>query len=286
MTSINLPDKLTYIADSLFYNCKSLSNITIPQSVNKIDSLAFVNCGLISINIPNNVKHISSGAFMGCSNLTNITLPNSISTIEYFTFGGTGISTINIPSSITEIQAAAFYQCTNLEKITLPNNVKSIGYSIFQGCNNLIEVSLPSDILCIPEGAFKECSSLSEISIPSNVTEIKQEAFYECNIQSLIIPDKVETIGYSAFYNNRLLRKIVLGSGLKSVENDAFAKYWEYPDEYYIDVTCKFSTPAKVSDNSFSSGVNDETKLYIPKGTYNSFYLSDWANIFKKIIEQ
>lgn len=288
LNSIKLPEKLTAISDSLFYGCTNLSYITIPSSVTRIDSLAFAKCGFRNINLPNSIKNVASGAFMDCMNLTNITLPNTITKLEYFTLAGTRIATVNLPSSIVEIGPGAFFKCTQLSKLTIPNNIEKIGYSAFQGCSNLNEIVLPNKLNTISAGLFKECYSLKEITIPESVVSIEQEAFNGCNLQTLNIPNNVTDIGDNAFYNNNNLSKITFGTGLKSIGISSFAKKNSYNDNkiYYTEVICLGKTPAQIVSNSFNSGINKESKLYIPQGTYNAYYLSEWANIFSNIIEK
>ena len=53
ITSITIPDSITYIGSSAFGSCTGLTSITIPDSVTTIDEYAFAGCtNLTSINIP------------------------------------------------------------------------------------------------------------------------------------------------------------------------------------------------------------------------------------------
>ena len=64
---------VTSIGGSAFFNCSSLTSVTIPNSVTSIGDGAFYNCsGLTSVTIGNSVTSIGEEAFWGCSSLTDI----------------------------------------------------------------------------------------------------------------------------------------------------------------------------------------------------------------------
>ena len=62
--------QLTSIGNRVFYNCSSLTSITIPESVTSIGEYAFYYCSsLTSITIPGPVTSIGRHAFRYCDNL-------------------------------------------------------------------------------------------------------------------------------------------------------------------------------------------------------------------------
>ena len=111
---------VTSIGENAFFDCKSLTTITLPNSVKRIKMGAFIFCSsLKSITIPNSVTTIEDNAFLCCSKLTSITIGNSVKSIGY----------------------CAFENCESLTEITLPNSVKSLGYYIFGNCFSLETIS-------------------------------------------------------------------------------------------------------------------------------------------------
>ena len=162
ITSAKIPAKMfdvdvIAIGDSAFKDCKSLTSVTIPDSVSKIDVSAFYGCtGLTSMTIPNSVTWIGAWAFLGCTGLTNVTIPNSVTTFEVRNgwdsvkrqsvqcnsafYGCSGLTSVAIPNSVTSIGGYMFYYCTGLTSVTIPNSVTNIKQSAFWNCNNLADV--------------------------------------------------------------------------------------------------------------------------------------------------
>lgn len=75
------------ISYGAFKDCKSITSITIPNSVVTIQGSSFRNClSLTSIIIPNSVTSINETAFDGCSSLTSVTIGDGIKNIEGLAF--------------------------------------------------------------------------------------------------------------------------------------------------------------------------------------------------------
>ena len=167
--TVSLDDKtyrVTEIEELAFYDCKSLTSVTIPNGVTSIGYQAFYNCTrLTSIDIPNSVTSIGRGAFSNCTGLTSVTIPNGVTTIEPETFNMcNSLASVIIPNGVTSIGNMAFCRCFDLTSVTIPNGVTSIGYEAFLYCTGLTSVTIPNSVTSISNEAFSNCTSLTSFT--------------------------------------------------------------------------------------------------------------------------
>ena len=206
---------VTAINGEAFYYCSGLTSVTIPDSVTYIGLAAFYGCSsLESIAIPfvGSSKKTSSdtyqypfGYIFGMSAYPG-SEKISQSYYSYSTIITTGTS-YYIPGSLKSVTVTggnilygAFDDCSTLTSIAITNAVTAIGKYAFSCCYNLMSVTLPDGVTNIGNAAFENCSSLTSINIPDGVTTIGSAAFWDCDsLTSIIIPDSVTYIGPSAF---------------------------------------------------------------------------------------
>ena len=240
LDGVHLPDSLEQIGNSAF-SFSGLTDIAIPDRVEKLGPYAFENCGrlksaalsggltslsyglfndcksLESIAVPQKVTSIGSLAFYDCSSLQSVTLPEGLASIGGAAFAGcASLAGIDLPTSLTDIGDSAFARCTALASITIPDSVTSIGSYVFSGCTSLQSATLPEGLTRISYGMFSGCTSLTDITLPDSVTSIWDSAFYGCtSLTELAIPDSVTYIGNDAF-RNCPLKEVTLHQGMTS----------------------------------------------------------------------
>ena len=261
---IVIPESVTYnettysvtsIGIRAFYNCYSLTSITIPNSVTSIGNSAFTSSGLTSVTIPNNVTDIGNYAFSG-SGLTSVIIPNSVTSIgDYCFYHCSLLTSVNIGNSVTSIGFAPFYRCSELSSIEvssentkydsrddcnaiietsanklivgcmstiIPDNVTNIGSYAFSG-SGLTSINIPNSVDFIGSFAFRECQNLTSITIPSSVRNINNGAFKDCtSLTSVTIPDEVTYIESETFSGCSELSSITIPSSVTLIKEEAF----------------------------------------------------------------
>ena len=230
------------IGERAFKDCKYITSISLPESVQEIGDSAFWKCSALKeINIPKAITKIGPDAFHDTKGLTihitdieawcNIAKDPRAFDRDYDLYIDGGIvNNLTIPESVTNIKNYAFAGCTSLTSVTIPNSVTSIG-----------------------GGAFAYCSSLTSIEIPN----------------------KIDTINGETFYGARLLEHVVIPSSVKKIVGSAFM-YCEN-----LSVTCKASIPPTYGSEGslalYISGSNLDTlslyalSLYVPAGSIDAY---------------
>ena len=134
--AVTLPASLTSIGQE-FYDCTSLTEITIPAGVTSIGNQPFYGCSsLTSITVDaNNPNYASEGGILYNKLKTEIVaVPQGIS------------GTVTIPSGVTSINGYTFQYYTSLASIEIPASVTSIGEGAFSGCTSLTSVTFAGTI--------------------------------------------------------------------------------------------------------------------------------------------
>ena len=160
-------------------------------------------------------------------------------------------------TSNDEIGEYAFAYCSGLTSLTLPVGITSIGEFAFSGCSGLTSLTLPAGITSIGEYAFSGCSGLTSLNLPAGITSIDKYAFSGCSrLTSLTLPAGITSIGEFAFS---------YCSGLTSI--------YEYAEKV-----------PRIGRYAFEGCASRKCTLYVPKGTYDNYRLSEFG-YFENIVE-
>lgn len=221
LTSITLANGVTSIGNIAFSWCERLTEISISDTVTTIGVLAFEHCrNLKDIVIPNSVISIGGSAFYDCNKLTNMTIPfvGAQASLTLTSSSSCPLGYLFGTNSFAGGVATKQYKANTIATYYIPSSLKSVTVT----GNTVLD------------GAFYGCSGLTSITLCDKVTNIGSETFYGCSgLTNIVIPNLVTVIGSYAFKNCSELNSITLGANISVIANSSFAGCGKLTSVYY-----------------------------------------------------
>lgn len=235
LTSLSLPSSVERVDSSAFEGASNLKTITFSdggKGLKKIDSLAFKDCSsLESIDLSNaEITEIPARAFENCTSLKSVKLPPTVTKIANNAFSGCSkleeIEGLE-QCKISELSATAFDSCVRLKDINLSNaTIAAIPDQIFSGMRGLISATVPKTVTSIGTEAFYACKNLEMINGLSDcdITKIGEKAFYNCwSLKEADLSRSSFTVlPASAFKGDTALLSVKMPESLNEIGNEAF----------------------------------------------------------------
>ncbi|MGN1227232.1 MAG: leucine-rich repeat domain-containing protein [Christensenellales bacterium] len=241
--------KVEIIPENCFEMCTELTNISFPKSLSKIESKAFLHCGVQELTFPKSLTTIydyafddckqlntidlentqmevlSAYAFNECFNISKVKLPNTLKTIESYAFESTQIEEIDLPDSIEIIGAECFYSCKKLKQIRLPKNLRFLGSNTFAHCSNLETVDLSNtNVEAIKAGTFYLCTKLKNVFLNNAIVNIEFEAFASCtSLKEINLPNTLVNLSQNAFLESGLTSIDLSKTKVEKIEEGCFS---------------------------------------------------------------
>lgn len=279
----------------MFEDCIYLKKLTVPNSVESIDSLAISGCkSLEYLYIGKNVKNFAcDNELYACKSLKTIKVhkDNKIfytsngslyskrksnkSTLRTLIFVPVNKKSIKIPSNINTIGSFAFAN-GNIEKISIPKNVVNIGKGVFYNCRNLSKITFESGskLKNLNNNCYELYYSLCCYEKPylNNFA-----LFYNCKkLKSVVFPKSLEAAQAPLFENCTSLKSVYFGKNLNGDKlSSGYDSYFRY-----IFKNCKALEKVNISaeNKNYKSidGVvynkNKTSFLYYPQGKKGKTY--------------
>ena len=259
LVAITFPESLKEIGENAFLECSSLKEITIPKNVTKIGEYAF-NADYLekvtwnAINCESPSKEINYGGEVyvelrfifyadsnygdGSSSIKTFIFGNEVESIpNALCYGMSEITEITIPNSVKSIGKSAFKGCS-ISEITIPEGVSYVGGGAFSGGKRLRKVVWNAidckvdenrkvgDITYLSESIFGYSDNLTSFTFGNKVKTIPSGLCRDLPLQSISIPESVETIEEFALrLGSRSITEIYIPAGVKLIEEDGIGGY-------------------------------------------------------------
>ena len=290
LTVLTLSDKLKTIGDDAFNGCSALKQIALPQTLTSIGARAFAgNTNLEELVLPNGLNEIKEKAFQNCRALRQMILPASLKTIGDNIFDGCSnltavISKVknDVVSSSTQSVAQAilyvpegdrsYYGGWTFSHIVEGDrklgNANGLYYAYSTGGEKKKAILIGVDTE-LTGGDIDIPSTITLDGIECEVVAIERDVFVgKTDIKSVIIGEKVLTIGDNAFKGCSNLRKLEIPSTLKSIGENAFASC-----NNIAEVVSHNKDNDFIQNNALSL---PNATLYVPDNTLTLYKQAGW----------
>lgn len=252
--SITIPNSVISIGSGAFSGCNGLTKVNITDlaawfkitfdneyanPLNYAHHLYLNNTELTEITIPNSITKINKYALCGASAITSITIPTSVTSIKYYAFSNcSAIQRIFIPRNVTEIENYSFNMWMKSAVIYCEVDSKPNGWdsdwnkygqftvTVVWGASGTpliefgweyIENSSGTITILAYRGSEKELATPKTLA-NKTVSRINGYCFSDKkSITSVIISDGVEYIGERAFYQCTSLQKVYISKSVQTI---------------------------------------------------------------------
>ncbi len=196
--TVVIPDGVTALPADLFSGCQQLTSVTLPAALKSIGSYAFASCtALETLDIPESVKLIDSYAFSNTPALKTCTFHEGLQTLKYGIFANSGLTSVYIPKTLSTTDSPLAE-------------------------SHITDVTFADGIAMLTDNLFRGDGYLTEIEIPDTVIRIGSACFRNTNLEAVIIPDSVKTLGTSLFEECDNLCAVKIGAGVRKLPQFCF----------------------------------------------------------------
>ena len=283
VTSVKIPDNGLIVEAAAFSECTSLTSVHIPASMVAHGYIGaspayrgiFANdVGLTTVTFGAGITKIPRGLFLQCSGIRSVTVPNTVKDIEPYAFAScSALTSVTLPEGLENIYNCAFRKSGKLTSMKLPSTLKFMDSSVFANCTGLAEINIPAEMKTNGytaanrawPGPFAGCTNLKKVTFDKGIKEIPRGLFYapggQVAIEEIVLPDSVESIGYSAFYGCKSLKKVTLSKNLKFIDAEAF----QYCENMKLTDSKLPASLEEIQHHAFANCIS-LTKIVLPDG--------------------
>ena len=180
LESLVVPGSIKTMNWGAFRFMPDIKNIVFEEGVKELKgNLFYNNTSLTEITLPSSIEIISGDVLAGSSALQRINIPDSNTRYKSY------------KNMILSKDGKILYSCSDTNKVTtIPNGVEIVWEFALHNNQNLTEVRLPNTIKEIKSNAFLSDVNLQKVTIPSSILNISSNAFENTAKLSEIIIDK------------------------------------------------------------------------------------------------
>lgn len=286
LRSVSIPGSVKKIEDSAFADCTELKRVIMHEGLEELSGFNFFQCySLTDVTIPKSVTKFGGHIFKYTPWQENqeFTVANGV-LLGYEGEGGA----VAIPDGVKEISPYAFAENETIEEVAIPASVETVGYNAFNRCYSLERVNYTPSLTEIGADAFVATPWLEEqgnfpeingillacqgtdrdIVISEGIRQFAGQALYGRyydRVNSITIPGTVKELNTGAIYSEYACKPclVILEEGVERIGPEALD--W---DGLSLAVL-----PASLTEIAPDAFQTENVTFYVPEGSYAEAYV-------------
>lgn len=240
LTALDVPHKLTYqgieftveeINDYALYANSYFRTASIGDGIVSIGRYALFCCSGIDSApyIGKAVQTIGDHAFFGCSGIPSVIIPDATEFLGPWSLAScTALESAILGTGLQVIEQGCFSDDSSLLQIVVPANVQTIANQVFDRCTSLayLEISDRTTTLTMGYSEHNDAYKPSDGTIGGLATA-GVPLFYYCPLKEAYIGGDISYLtspadGYSPFYRNDYLEKVIIHNNETEISDNEF----------------------------------------------------------------
>lgn len=235
LKEVEFNEGLEYIGLNAIDDCRLLTSITIPSTVEEMDDYAIVLRGqdvdvtLKTISfirkdaaVDKSFSKIFAGSYL---DENGVEIPSHI--------------TLNL-ENVTSVAAYSFQNFNGLTNVTFAPNSSIIALNAFKGCTDLESVEIPAGMKALGKNAFEGMKGRVTL-LDTNSAQLNFVDYFGNDVTEVVYGDNITSISFPANYPS--LQKLTIGASVQTISG--FSQ-------------CANLKSVTINSNSFAANANGE----------------------------
>lgn len=283
LLSVSIPNTVTEIGAHAFDSCTAMSTLRFApgSSLKTVGDSAFESCkSLTSLTVPDSIEQFGNKAFYGLKGLKNLTVSGETDTKGWLGDYGSNLNldTLTLTGSyvlggkVTSDGGSRWIEGMpgrqSVRKLVLSPGITSIGAYAFYYGYEIQEVVFPDTLTEIGESAFEECQNMQSVHFPGSVKTLGRNCFKNCYKLQIIDLSKVpDTI---IAKKTKLTNLAMVPETLIRATNGNVSVYWnaENVEDKYSDIRAAYVAQYYGSKDYYLYAVSSGQVRLVCEDTY------------------
>ena len=244
ITEVEISGGITAIGYENFRGCPNITTVRLPGSLRTVDDRAFLECTRLT-----DVYYDGLASDWEDIDFTTGNDPLLNATLHTGTVGGL-VDGTDIYWSLDDEGTLTLYFDMDCGYTDLPDFQDNRAQPWYDYADQIYRVRISEGVTSIGDENFTYLTRLEEVEIPSSVTRIGIAFPYCYSLETIVLPDTVETLEGGVFWNCGNLETVTLPAGLTAIPGSLFYGCGTLSNVYMP------STVTSIGNNAFPGGTD------------------------------